>query len=253
MEQERYLRISRFLGDDVISELRKKSVVIVGLGAVGGYATEALARSGVGSFRLVDFDVISLTNINRQILALDSTIGKLKTETAVARIHDIDPTTKVEGLSLFAHEDTLNQILEGNPDLVIDAIDSLNPKCALLYGTQKRNIPIISCMGAALRKDPSLIKEADLFDTYGDPLAKEVRTRLRKRGAERGIMTVFSPEKVVYQYKKPEEEENTDFNEQILDRGRKRNVLGSLPTITGIFGLRIAHLALKTLLKTELL
>lgn len=252
MELEKYLRISRFLGEDTINKLKEKKIVIVGLGAVGGFATESLARSAIGHFRLVDFDTVSITNINRQIFALDSTIGKLKTEVAKQRLYDIDPTIEVETLPIFAHEDTLDQILDGKPDLVIDAIDSLNPKCALLLGTQKRGIPVISSMGAALRKDPTLIQEADLFDTWGCPLAKQVRTNLRKRGAHRGIKTIFSPEKVVYEYKKPEEEKHADFNEQIIDRGRRRNVLGSLPTVTGIFGLRLAHLALNILLENTL-
>jgi len=107
-------------------------------------------------------------------------------------------------------------------------------------------------MGAALRKDPSLIRTGDLMDTWGCPLAKQVRTKLRRRGIDRGVMTVFSPEEVDYQYKDPSQEEYADFNEQIRDQGRKRNVLGSLPSVTGIFGLNLAHLALGEIMNVEL-
>lgn len=248
MRSERFLRISRLLGDDIVENLHGKFVVIVGMGAVGGYALEALVRSGVGRLRLVDFDTVSITNLNRQLLALESTIGRSKVEVAKDRVLDINPEIQVEILDMFAHEQTLPQILEGNPDLVIDAIDSLNPKCALLQGTYQRGIPVISSMGAALRREPTLVRTADLMDTWGCPLAKQVRTSLRKRGVGRGIEVVFSPELVKYTYRDPESEEHADFNEQIIDRGRRRNVLGSLPTITGIFGLTLAHLALDRLI-----
>ncbi len=248
MPSERFLRISRLLGDDIVENLHGKFVVIVGMGAVGGYALEALVRSGVGRLRLVDFDTVSITNLNRQLLALESTIGRSKVEVAKDRVLDINPEIQVEILDMFAHEQTLPQILEGNPDLVIDAIDSLNPKCALLQGTYQRGIPVISSMGAALRREPTLVRTADLMDTWGCPLAKQVRTNLRKRGVGRGIEVVFSPELVKYTYRDPESEEHADFNEQIIDRGRRRNVLGSLPTITGIFGLTLAHLALDRLI-----
>ncbi|MFA6689450.1 MAG: tRNA threonylcarbamoyladenosine dehydratase [Sphaerochaetaceae bacterium] len=247
MQSERFLRISRLLGEDVVEILHGKFVVIVGLGAVGGYALEALTRSGIGRLRLVDFDTVSVTNLNRQILALESTIGRKKVDVAKERVLDINPEAQVQALEAFAHEQTLSEILAGEPDLVIDAIDSLNPKCALLQGTYERGIPLISSMGAALRRDPSLVRTADLMDTWGCPLARQVRTNLRKRGVGRGIQVVFSPELVRFAYRPPEEEEHADFNEQIIDRGRRRNVLGSLPTVTGIFGLTLAHLALDNL------
>ena len=209
----------------------------------------ALARSGVGRFRIVDFDTVGITNTNRQLLAMESTFGKKKVEVAKLRMLDINPAATVEALDLFAHEDTLETILAGKPDLLIDAIDSLTPKLALLEGAWKRGIPVISSMGAALRRDPSLIRTGDLMDTFGCPLAKQVRTKLRRRGVGRGIMTVFSPEPVSFTFKDPDEEDQVQYNEQILDRGRTRMVLGSLPTITGMFGLRIGHEAIGLLLK----
>lgn len=248
MDMQRFLRISRLLGDEAVERLNRSFVVIVGLGAVGGYALEALARSGVGRFRVVDFDTIAITNINRQLLACESTLGQKKVEVARARVLDINGDAEVEALDMFAHEETMDSILAGEPDLVIDAIDSLNPKLALLEAVWTRHIPVVSSMGAALRRDPGLIKVSDLMDTYGCPLAKQVRTKLKRRGVGTGIVTVFSPEKVDYEYKDPLLEEHADFNEQILDRGRMRRVLGSLPTITGMFGLRVAHQGLSMLL-----
>lgn len=253
MRSEQFLRITRLLGEDAVQSLHTKKVVLVGLGAVGGMCLESLVRSGIGNLRIVDFDTVGITNLNRQILATYDTLGALKTEVARKRVLSINPECNLEVLSLFVQQETLDQILEGPVDLVIDAIDSLNPKCALLQEAYKRNIPVISSMGAALRRDPFLVRKADLMDTYGCPLARQVRSNLKKRGVGRGIEVVFSPELVRFTYRKPEEEEHADFNEQIVDRGRRRNVLGSLPTITAIFGQQLAHLALSHLLDDQIL
>lgn len=244
MNEERFLRISRFIGEEKVSALSQKFVVVVGCGAVGSYAIEALARSGVGKFRLVDFDTVSVSNINRQLFALESTVGKKKVEVAKQRVLDINPQCEVEALDLFANEQTYEKIFLGSPDLIVDCIDSLNPKCGLIQYAYEKGFSIVCSMGAALRKDPTLIRYADLMDTYGCPLAKAVRVNLKRRGVGRGIQTVFSPELVEFEYKDPENE----ANEQIIDLGRQRRVLGSLPTVTGIFGLNLASLALGKLL-----
>lgn len=251
MKKEQFLRITRLLGEDVVDQLHAKKVVVVGLGAVGGMCLESLVRSGVGSVRLIDFDVVSITNLNRQILATYETIGMPKIEVAKARAKSINPDCAVEALSLFVNNESVEEVFAGGVDLVVDAIDSLNPKCALLEAAYRRQIPIASSMGAALRRNPSLIRTADLMDTYGCPLARQVRANLRKRGIGRGIDVVFSPEQVRFTYLKPEDEEKTEFNEQISDQGRRRNVLGSLPTVTAIFGQTLAHLALAKLLGEE--
>ncbi len=251
MNSHRFLRIGRLLGDDTLPTLAASHVVVVGMGAVGSYALEVLARSGVGHLRIVDFDTIGITNINRQLLATDSTLGQKKVLVAQQRILDINPEATVEVLDLFAHSDTLETVLAQPVDLVIDAIDALNPKLALLEATWKRGIPTLSSMGAALRTDPSKIFTGDLMETFGCPLAKQVRTKLRRRGVGKGIMTVFSCEPIVYNYKDPEEETLTEFNEQVLERGRTRKVLGSLPSITGMFGLRLGHEAIVHLLKMK--
>ena len=253
IEKGIFKRTELLLGNSLMDKIASQRVIIFGIGGVGSWCAESLVRSGIRQLTIVDSDRICVTNINRQLLALESTIGRNKVDIARERVMDINPDIQVEALKLFAHEDTLDTILAGKPDLVIDAIDALNPKCALLQGTYERGIPIISSMGAALRRNPALVRTGELMDTWGCPLARQVRTNLRKRGIGRGIEVVFSPEKVQFDYKEPEEEERTEFNEQIMDRGRKRKVLGSLPTITGIFGLTLANLALNRLVGDDAL
>ena len=251
MDSQRFLRIGRLLGNEALEALSQSHVVVVGMGAVGSYALEVLARSGVGHIRVVDFDTVGITNINRQLLATDSTIGRKKVLVAQERVLDINPAVVVEPLDLFAHEDTIEQIVTEPVDLVIDAIDSLTPKLALLEGLYRRKIPTISSMGAALRTDPTKITAGDLMDTHGGQLPKKVRTKLRRRDIGRGIFCVYSTEAVSYEYREPEEEEHANFNEQILQRGRVRKVLGSLHSITGMFGLRIGHEAIYKILELK--
>ncbi len=240
MDKRKLLRISRFLGDEAVDSLWDKFVVVVGVGAVGSYCLEALARSGIGTFRLVDFDTVEYSNINRQLVALESTIGQRKVDVASRRVHDIEHETKVQTLPIFVDESTIEQVfapLDGKaPDLIVDAIDSVKSKCLLLSQAYARKIPVVSSMGAALRKDPSLVRTGDLMDTWGCPLAKQVRTNVRKQGADKGIDVVFSPEVVEFTY----------------GQDGRQKVLGSLPTLTGIFGLNLAHLALNRLLPTPM-
>ena len=236
---ERFSRTRCFLGEKKFNRLQQAMVTIVGLGAVGGYAAEGLARAGIGRLRLVDFDTIQPSNINRQILALESSIGQAKVEVAKERIRLINPKCQVEALQLFAAEETLDDILLPAPNILIDAIDSLNPKIQLLVGAHRRNITTFSSMGAALRTDPSKIQTGDIMTSNHCPLAKHVRNRLRRQGVEGGIRCVYSTERVAFNYQMPEKTEQ--IASAYEDRGRKRNILGSLPTITGIFGLTLAN------------
>lgn len=248
MVKEQFLRIERFIGAEALESLHEKTVAVAGVGAVGGFAAEALVRSGIGRIKILDFDTISETNINRQIIATHKTVGRLKTEVMKERLLDINPDLIVEDYPLFLSEENHHLLFDGS-DLVLDCIDSLNPKVNLLADAFKKDVPIISSMGAALRRNPSLIRFSDIMDTWGCPLAKQVRSGLRRRGVERGIECVFSPEKVDFTYIPPEED---DKAERMIDRGRKRVVLGSLPTVTAIFGQMIAHLALQRLLGDEI-
>jgi tRNA A37 threonylcarbamoyladenosine dehydratase len=237
---ERFSRIQSFLGEEGFQKLQRSFITIIGIGAVGGHVAEGLARAGIGRLRLIDFDVIQPSNINRQIMALETTLGRPKVEVARERIAAINPRCQLEALQLFADDSSMEQILAPAPDILVDAIDSLNPKTQLLTAAHRRQIQIISSMGAALRSDPTKIQIADLMDTRSCPLARRLRQRLRRSGIERGITCVFSTEPVTFHYDKPEEilpGNDTPY----ADRGRQRRSLGSLPTLTGIFGLVIAN------------
>ena len=246
---DRFTRLKRLIGPDRLALLQEKTVTIVGLGAVGGYALEGLARSGINHFRLVDFDKVCLTNINRQILALESTIGRPKVEVARERVKDINPECHVETCELFVDSESVHQVLDPAPDLIIDAIDSLNPKIELLVHVKEQKIPVISSMGAALRTDPTLIRVDDIMNSYRCPMAKRVRKRLRRRGIDGGIPCVYSTEEVDFAHSGVEiVDEGPD---QGVERGRVREILGSLPTVTAIFGLTIANLAILKLSSSE--
>ncbi|MFA5362699.1 MAG: tRNA threonylcarbamoyladenosine dehydratase [Candidatus Omnitrophota bacterium] len=242
---ERFLCTELLLGKEKLGRLRESTVTVIGLGAVGSYCVEALARSGIGALRLVDFDDIKLTNVNRHLYALTSTIGRKKAEIAGERVHDINPSCKVETQEVFAGDETLDLILDNKPDVVIDAIDSLNPKTQLLAACYIRKIPLISCMGAAMRTDPFSVKTGDLFDIKGCPLASRIRKKLRKKGIERGIFCVYSGQK----QKTLILEKEIVHSEREYERGRKRRKLGSLSTVTGMFGLAMAHCAIDLLTK----
>ena len=238
---EQLFCLELLLGKEKVERLKKSFVVVIGIGAVGGYATEALARSGIRHLRLVDFDTIKITNFNRHILAITPNLGKLKAEAAKERIAQINPHCKVEVMNVFAAEETMDRIVEGKPDLVIDAVDSLNPKVQILAHCHEKKIPVISSMGAALRMNIFSIKAGDLFKTTGCPLARNVRSRLRRQGIKKGIFCIYSDTPVS---EEPIEQTRILNEEQDNDRGRRRHKLGSTPTVTGAFGLAVAHHAL---------
>jgi tRNA A37 threonylcarbamoyladenosine dehydratase len=242
---ERFSRVINLLGNDNFEKIRNAHVTVVGLGAVGSYATEALVRFGVSNLRLVDFDKVSKSNINRQLYALESTLGMQKADVAKMRILDINPSCNVEALHLFLDDKTVDFVLSNSPDVVIDAIDSLSPKVHLIKELYFRKIKAVSSMGAALRKDPSKIKCSDIFDTSGCRLAYKIRKRLRKFGVGRGIKCVYSDEEGLLEIRQTYKENG----EEDSFRGRSRFVLGSLPTITGIFGLNLAHEAINIILE----
>lgn len=236
MTSERIKRTRLLLGDEAVSRLASSHVVIVGLGAVGGYALEGIARSGVGHITLVDFDVVAESNINRQILATDETIGIAKVDVAMRRVRSINPECIISAKQCFIDEASADELCALKPDMLIDAIDALNSKVNLLVSCVNHNIPVVSSMGAALRKDPSSVKIGTLMNIHYDPLAKSVRQRLRRRGVDIDRITcVYSDEPLpkILPITKPEP--------NAANRGRERNTLGSMSTITGIFGLTIAN------------
>lgn len=239
--QARFSRIELLLGSEKVDLLLNSFVTVVGLGAVGSYAVEALARAGIGRLRLVDFDTIIESNINRQLFALDSTLGREKAAVAAERVFDINPRCRVEALPLFFSEETANEILGDRPHFVIDAIDSLNPKAALVQEVLRRKLPFISVMGAARRLNPEAVTIGPLSDARGCPLARLMRKRLRKRGCPLNFPCVYSRE---FDDKQSLGGPVLD-KEEYFSRGRARRPMGSLPTLTGIFGLLAANYAIK--------
>lgn len=244
----RFARIERMIGKENLAKLMEASVCVVGLGAVGSYAVEALARAGVGHLRIVDFDEVRLSNINRQLYATSSTVGQKKCRLARQRILDINPHCQVEPMELFVHDDTIEQVLGGKMDVVIDAIDSLTPKVILLDAVQRRpRIAVISSMGAARRTDPTQVRVGRLQEVTTCPLAARIRKALRKRGAGVEITCVYSTQKVSAETADADETPASASEETLL-RGRTRRTLGSLPTVTGIFGLTAAHAAIEQII-----
>jgi tRNA A37 threonylcarbamoyladenosine dehydratase len=246
IDNDRFRRLRLMVGDSGLDALAGSFVVVAGLGAVGGYAVEALARAAVGRLRLIDFDVVCVTNINRQIYALQSTIGIKKTQLAAQRVREINPKCQVETLDCFIHTDTMEQVLAGKPDLIIDAIDSLAPKVELISAIKQRGMLSISSMGAALRDDPSQIRYGQLEDVQYCPLAAMLRKRLRRRDISLDVPCVYSLQPAIKSALACPTGENTNIPRGEI-RGRERKILGSMPTIPAIFGLTIANQAIKML------
>jgi tRNA A37 threonylcarbamoyladenosine dehydratase len=187
-------RLEALVGPENIAMLRRRTVLVCGLGGVGGHACEALARSGVGRLVIADDDIVSETDLNRQTIALRSTVGMRKTEAMKARIADIDPDIDVLVFDRRIEESNLDLLLAPRPDHVVDAIDDVVAKTALLERCLKTGIPIVSAMGFANRLHPACVRTGMLAETSMDPLAKAVRTRLRRLGIDAPVPVVWSDE-----------------------------------------------------------
>ena len=182
------------IGKEGLETLKNSTVAVLGIGGVGSFSAEALARSGVGRLILVDKDDVDITNVNRQIHALMCTVGQPKADLMKARIQDINPDCEVIALKMFYTEETYEEFFSYGLDYVIDASDTISYKIHLMKECLKRKIPMVSSMGAANKMDPTRFKMADISKTHTDPIAKVIRTRLRKEGIHRGIKVVFSDE-----------------------------------------------------------
>lgn len=190
---EQYLRTEMILGADALARLRRCHVAVFGLGGVGSYAAEALARSGVGELTLIDQDVISPSNINRQLLALHSTVGRPKVEVAAERCRDIDPDIVVHPVRATYDADHREDFFAARYDYIVDAIDLVSCKLDLIQQAMERGIPILSALGTGNKLDPSALEITDISKTSGCPLARVMRKELRARGI-RHLKVVFSPE-----------------------------------------------------------
>ncbi len=243
---ERFCRSEQLLGPAALQKLRASRMAVFGLGAVGSYVVEALVRAGVGYLRLVDSDVIRLSNFNRQLYALQSTLNQPKVAVARARVLDINPACQVEDHQVFVEEANLSTLLRGPLDVVIDAIDSVAPKVALIAAARRAGLKVVSSMGAATRTDPQALRVGDIAETEACPLARFIRKKLRHRGVASGVSCVYSIELPRNKLTAPLEAEGDTFL-----KGRARNPIGSLSYMTGIFGLLVAHQALKSIVDLD--
>lgn len=189
-------RTQLLLGEEGVKKLASSHVLVVGLGGVGAYAAEQLARAGIGKMTIVDCDTVNVTNKNRQLLALDSTVGHPKVEVMAERIRDINPDVEVVALNQYLKDQSIIDLMEQPFDYIVDAIDTLAPKVFLLYYAVLNKQNIVSCMGSGGKLDPSMIQVADIAKSHNCRLAFYVRKRLHRLGIREGITVVFSPEKV---------------------------------------------------------
>ena len=235
MTPPEFSRNALLYGESVQAKIESSFVVVCGVGAVGSFAVEALARLGVGKFVLVDSDVVEISNVNRQLCALRSTLGRKKVFVARDRILDINPRADVETVDAFVDGSNCGELVGLMPDVIVDAIDSLGSKVALSAAALSAGVKIVSSMGAALKTDPSLVRTAEIFKTHTCPLAARMRRELRALGFSRGQECVFSIEP-------PCENASSAYSSD----GKK--AIGSTPVVTGTFGLALANLAFKTVM-----
>jgi tRNA A37 threonylcarbamoyladenosine dehydratase len=234
----RVQRTALLVGEAGVARLAQARVFVAGLGGVGSFAAEALVRAGVGELVIADFDVVAPSNLNRQLCALHSTLGQPKAEVMRQRLLDINPDCRLSVLQEFLAADALPTLVAaGGFDQVIDAIDSLSSKLALIGAAIDTGVPVVASMGAGGRLDPTAIRVGDLMDSLGCPLARKVRQQLRRRGYGRGITAVWS-----------EEPPLPPLAPQPTGRGRPRAVNGTISYLPGLFGLTLAGVVVQRLL-----
>lgn len=224
---ERFARTALLLGDEAMIKLQNARVAVFGVGGVGGYVVEALARSGVGSLDIIDNDTVALSNLNRQIIATEKTVGMYKTDAAQQRIHEINPNCTVRAYKTFFMPETENEFDFTNYDYVVDAIDTVKGKLALIEKAEREKTPVISSMGAGNKLHPEMLELSDIYKTSVCPLARVMRCELRKRGIKK-LKVVYSKEPPVRPVKKSDEETV------------RRDIPGSTAFVPSVAGLIIA-------------
>ena len=235
MLNDRLARTIALIGEDNMKKISNASVMVVGCGAVGGYALEMIARLGFGKIIVVDFDEFEESNLNRQILALESTLKKKKVEAAKSRILDINKDAEVIAIDKKIEKGNLDFILEYAPCLVVDAIDDVNGKCELISWLVENNIEFVSAMGAGLKTKPEMLKVDRLDKTKGCNLAKKIRDNLRHNGVDlKKVECVYSDESV-----------------KICKDENGNNVLGSLPIVPAVMGIMLANQILNKCIKEK--
>lgn len=248
----RFDRMGRLVGDDLMKRFFKTHVMVIGLGGVGSWAAESLARTGIGHLTIVDFDDICITNANRQLHALQGLVGRKKADVMAERLRKINPQAKIDALPMFYNAENSDKILGLNPEYVVDAIDNITAKCHLIATCKNRGLKLVTSAGSAAKVDPTRIKLADLADTTVDPLAAQVRKILRQKyafpreGGPFGVPCVYSEEAprdpIALKYDKGEGFKCVcPQNENNLHTCDNRNVIhGTASFVTGAFGLTAA-------------
>lgn len=257
MALHRFSRTELLIGKEGLAVLANCHVMICGIGGVGSYAAEALGRAGVGKITLVDFDDICLTNINRQIHALSSSVGLSKVEAMAVRLRDINPAAKIVPLKEFFSKENAELLLEDAPDYVLDAIDHFTAKAALITTCRQKNIPVISSMGAANKLDPAKIEVADISASKNCRMARSMRKILKNSDITSGVQVVYSTE--LHRELDPATASicGTDCicpnrAEQAFRCEHRRVILGSISYIPSIFGLMMAGTVANKLLGKEI-
>lgn len=228
-------RTELLLGKDRMEHLRNSHVLVVGLGGVGAYAAEMICRAGVGKMTIVDADTVQPSNINRQLPALHSVIGRPKAEVLAGRFKDINPDLDLTVLPVYLKDEAIPELLDSAKfDFVVDAIDTVAPKCYLIYNALKRGIKIVSSMGAGAKSDITQVRFADLWETYHCGLSKAVRKRLQKMGMKRKLPVVFSTEQA-------------DPNAVILidNEQNKKSTTGTVSYMPAVFGCYLAEYVIR--------
>ncbi|MBQ9138156.1 MAG: tRNA threonylcarbamoyladenosine dehydratase [Alistipes sp.] len=233
-------RSELLLGKQGLDRLKSANILVVGVGGVGAYAAEMLVRAGVGSMTIADSDCVSLSNINRQLIALHSTVGRAKTEVLAQRLLDINPQLRLRVVQEYIKDEKTDEILNSEQyDYVVDAIDTLSPKLALIKGCLDRKIAIVSSMGAGAKLDPTKMEICDISKTHHCPLAHMLRKRLHKMGIRRGFKAVFSAEPPVEGAMILCEEQN------------KKSNVGTISYLPALFGIGCASVVIRDLIKDE--
>lgn len=230
-------RTGMLLGGDALRKLSRASVLVVGLGGVGAYAAEMIARSGVGRMVVADGDRIQESNLNRQLPALHSTLGRYKAEELALRLRDINPDLRVDAVCSYLKDQPMVDLIRSEPfDYVVDAIDTLSPKIYLLYHCRTLGIPVVSAMGTGGKTDPLRLTICDISQTYNCPLADVLRKRLHKLGVYHGIQSVFSPENV-----------RTGAVREISGEPNKKSRIGTVCYMPSIAGCLCASVVIREL------
>ncbi len=241
MKKDWLERTELLIKEDGLEKLQKANLLVVGLGGVGSFAAEFLARAGVGKMTIIDGDTVDLTNINRQLPALNSTLGKSKVAIVGERLLDINPDLKLSQLNQFLNPEDMEKIFDNQQyDYVLDCIDSVSPKVTLILNARRRKVKIVSCMGAGGKMDPSKVLVRDIHKTQSCYLAKQVRKRLKKENIDKGIRCVFSTE--------IQEEESLKMTD---GSNFKRSFYGTISYIPAIFGLYAAAEVINYLIQKD--